>query len=267
VRPEDFKLPSLRWVAAPAEAQPRNGDAVAGEQRPLGPPTAVARANALATPAKAPRERTLGLAASLLLHIAVAAIVLLWRDELRDLPEPSAIPVELATLDAPPSPPPPRPRDPPKQYMLSLDAPELPDYATKHAPLLQLDPSLKLDRLRRAAPGHGPSVEVPEAESGDAPGGDAVQNYALLVVQMVHAELQYPASAALGHERGIVKISVEVGSDGKLLDVHAATDGLFDFAEAARKAARAAAPFPPFPLLVAQSKMVINFAVVFQYAE
>jgi TonB family protein len=258
----------LRLVAPAIEADPHDGTARAGAERALLSPMRLADAGLPAEPAEALRERALGLTASILLHLLIATGLVLWRDEVRDLAETSVMQVELATLEEPlPPPTPPRPPVPPKEYLLSFDAPKLPDYATMHTPLLQLDPSLKLDRLRRAAPGHGPSVNVPEAESGDLAGGDAMQNYALVVMQMVHAQLEYPASAALRRERGIVRINVEVGSDGALLDVHAATAGSFDFAEAARKAARAAAPFPPFPLMVAEPKLGINFAVVFQYSE
>jgi TonB family protein len=265
VEPPAFRLPKLRLVASSDGALTPRSDATTDKERPLSAPTAVEVPGARARIGRFRRERVAGVVASLLLHILVAAVVLLWRDELREMPEPSAIQVEFAAPEAPPPPAVPPVR--PDQYRLTLDPSKLPDYGTTRGPLLKLDPSLKLDRLSSPRPGHGPSVEVPDADSGNLSSGDPVQNYALVVVQMVRAQLQYPASALAGRGRGIVKISVELGKDGELLNVQAASSSLPDFAAAARDAAHAAAPFPPFPQAAGRSKMVINFAVVFQYTE
>ena len=205
------------------------------------------------------RTRALGLAASAALHVAVAAILALWQDVPPPLHEPPVIQVELVSPEALPA------RNAPKPAV----KPRLPEPAfveptpeVAFAPPLRLDPSLMLDSSRDAT-----FDKAPLAKSGDLARGDPLQNYAIVAAQMVQRHAQYPASAIPRREKGIVTVSLELARDGSLLDVHAHTDNRRDFAAAAIAAAHTVAPFPPFPLALNQPKIVINFAIFFQYQD
>ncbi len=129
-------------------------------------------------------------------------------------------------------------------------------------PPLRLDPLLNLDPSSKIT-----LDEAPPAKSGDVAHGDPLQNYAVVIEQMVHRHLRYPAAARPRREKGVVTVSLDLARDGTLLKVHADTENRADFATAVIAAAHAAAPFPPFPRALHQSEAIINFSFVFLYSD
>jgi TonB family protein len=199
------------------------------------------------------RELGFSFGASAILHIMVAVVLVLWQDRPPPPPGSSVIQVEFVPANAPSAGDSSRHGTaPPTQEPAFVPPTEEGAYASP----LRLDPSLRLDPLLKTT-----LDKAPPADSGNLSHGDPLQNYGVVIAQMVSRHVRYPAAARAHREKAPVKVSLTLARDGSLLDVQADTPGREDFATSAIEAAHAAAPYPRFPAALDRSTAIINFAI------
>ncbi len=174
------------------------------------------------------------------------------------LPPLEAPPPPLTSKDFPSPPPPPVP---------SRVAPHPQAHVAPPAPHPQLRPSPLSNPPRRSAPGDS-QAEAPSAtfvNPADQYNQTQLVEQYLWQVAMKISQYRYHANQA--NERGTVVLRLVMARDGHLLDVSVArSSGTLTLDKGLIEAARAAAPYAPFPsgLAGSQRAFVLPFASVYR---
>lgn len=96
-----------------------------------------------------------------------------------------------------------------------------------------------------------------------APQADA-NPYYQLVLRQIAQHKRYPAQAKRAHQQGLVEVSFEIASDGKLLSAQVTQSSLNPSLDAAALAAvTRASPFPPIPQELGVQRLSLTLPIEF----
>jgi len=200
-----------------------------------------------------------GMAGSVALHLlGLAAIVLTHPFTTPPAPEPYAVAISLtADVERPPAAAPVPPAPP---VVEAVQAPAKPIHkATPAKPVVVA--------AAATAPSAEPAMPAPQAPATaptipDVKGMTAA--YLSIIEQSVKAHLLYPAQALRRREQGVIRVRMLVAADGEILSMESdGNDASPLLVAAALQAVRDAAPFPPLPQGLPETRLEVpvTFAI------
>lgn len=201
------------------------------------------------------RSNKAGLAGSVALHLlGLAAIVLSHPFTPPPSPEPFAVAIRLtAEVEQPPAaaaPAPPAPSVPPVAE--TVQAPARPIHkATAAKPVVAAATAIPSSEPAPTAPPPAPAPALPDVKGMTAA-------YLSVVEQSVKTHLLYPAQALRRREQGVIRVRMLVAADGEILSMESdGNDASPLLVAAALQAVRDAAPFPPLPQGLPETRLEV----------